>query len=222
MFQAGGGKRVYLFKNYALGFYKDSDLYKRSQESYQANANQLVFPFAKVVSWNDYFELVIMQRIHGNHFSDKEHDDLVIQLLFEYAVESPIRSNDNGNCLYLQHGDVKRDNIIWVSEKEFVFIDLDNVSYKPFLYDVLKYCNHICMTLREIENAILSNKPSIIKIYKKANLEFDESKFVDSIFYGYVSLYASWGRFYGDLEFLNCDAIKNYPRTYELLQTLKL
>lgn len=52
------GERSYLFKNYALGFYKNSNLYKRSKKAYQANADQLVFSFAKVIRWNDYFESV--------------------------------------------------------------------------------------------------------------------------------------------------------------------
>lgn len=78
------------------------------------------------------------------------------------------------------------------------------------------------MTLGEIENTIKSNKSNIIKIYKRANLEFDEDNYIDSIFYRYVSLYASWGGFYRDLEFLYCEATKKYSRTYELLRTLKL
>ena len=143
-----------------------------------------------------------MQRIHGNHFSDIEHDDLVIRLLFEYAVESPIRSNDNGNCLYLQHGDVKRNNVLWINASNFVFIDIDNISYRPLLFDVLHYCAMAGMNLDEILSILDLHKSSIKKMFFRCDYCFDEN-YLDFVFYNYVLFFVRLGDCFDDVAFLS-------------------
>ena len=159
---------------------------------------------------------IIMERVNGDQHDDKEHDQLVISKLFEYAIESPMQKSETYEITYLQHGDVKRNNILWTNVNDFVFIDIDNISYRPLLFDVLHYCAMAGMNLDEVLKVLDLHKHSIKKLFLRCDICFGND-YLDLIFYDYTMFFVRLGDCYEDIAFLINGETDSYPRTEDLL-----
>lgn len=215
----GYGKDVFIFDDIVVGFYKRHEFFEMSKNNYQKHIKASVYPFVKVISFNDAEESVIMQKVIGVHYNDKKHDDYLIEKLFLYALESPICVSDNGEYTYLQHGDMKRENTIWTDENTFIFIDLDGTSYLPLFFDILHYCAMINMNLDEIINVIDSHLLIVKQVFGKFNLSI-YNNYLDFIFYYYALFFARLGDCFEDIAFLTDADLSAFPKTNGLLHSL--
>lgn len=216
----GFAKDLFLFKEYAVGYFKDYSLYIKAKTNYIDNIEYLVYPVVNILSFDDANCLVIMERIEGVQYEDRNHDYCVIKRLFEYALESPTKV-EKDEYSYLQHGDAKRNNIIWIDENNFVFIDLDNISYRPILFDVLHYCAMVNMSLDEIVLILNDNISLIEMLLSKFGLAFSEES-LDYIFYCYARFFIRLGDCYEDIDFLMHKKLDSFPKTEKLLSKLKV
>ena len=216
----GGGKNVFLCRKTAIGFYYTSEIYYRSKSRFQESYCDLAFPAVKVISFNNAFKSIKMERVYGEKYDDIKHDEIVIDRLFEFSITSPIKIREEGYPLILQHGDVKRENIIWTDDCSFVFIDLDNISYYPIFYDILHFCSCNNMRLDEICSVFYSHISEVRKVFERIGLPLDDS-FLDEIFYEYSTLYLSYGNFYRDVLFLVDGDMNNYPKTHTIIDKIK-
>ena len=215
----GLSKEVYKFNDYVAGFYKNRNRYLESKSNYYSYVDDLCYPVVDIIAFDDKNNCVIMDLVKGKQYKDKVHDKIIIEKLFEYAVDSPVNT-DNNELTYLQHGDAKRNNVIWIDEERFIFIDLDGVSYKPMLFDVLHYCAMAEMTLNDVEAILNSNKKTAERLFNRFKLCFDE-KTLDKVLFDYVMFFVRLGDCYEDIDFLFCGDTMKYPKTNELLDKIR-
>lgn len=215
----GYGKDIFIFSDIAVGFYKTHELFEKSKNNYQNYKQAFVYPAVKVLSFIDEDESVIMEKACGVQYRDKKHDDYLIDKLFLYALESPIFIKDNGECTYLQHGDMKRENTVWTDENKFIFIDLDGMSYLPLFFDILHYCAMIGMNLEEIIHVIESHGSIVGQVMGRFNFS-EENNYLDFIFYYYALFFTRLGDCFEDISFLLDADLSYFPMTYELLREM--
>lgn len=215
-YQYGFAKDLFLYKEYAVGFFKSVELYEKANKNYQNNKSVFPYSVVNVIGFDDESNSIIMERVNGVQYDDKEHDQLIISKLFEYAIESPIKKSEIYKITYLQHGDAKRNNIIWTSDSNFVFIDIDNISYRPLLFDVLHYCAMAGMGLDEILSVLDLHKNSIKKLFFRCDLCFDEN-YLDLVFYYYVLFFIRLDDCFEDMDFLIQGDLDLFPRTSSLI-----
>ena len=218
---SGYGKDIYIFKAYVVGYFKSTQQYLLARNNYRQFSDLFVYPVINNLVFNDRWETVRMERVIGKQFEDRMHDDIVINKLFEYALDSPYRVEKNGETTYLQHGDAKRGNIIWKDSQEFVFIDLDGISYLPVLFDILHYCAMAKMTYNDILNILESNITLIKELFEKCKLEYNNN-YLDYIFYHYSLYFFRLGNCYDDIAFLNIENTKSLPKTNALMGILNV
>jgi thiamine kinase-like enzyme len=158
-----------------------------------------------------------MSRVYGVTYQDQRHDSIVIKKLLLMATQAKNKQDKEGNLLYLQHGDANRANIIWTDESNFVFIDLDNISYYHPLLDVFHY---LCMAgydLDGIVDLLNQNHDLLKKVCIKSGIN-DMDNPLDTLFYRYVLHYLrNVGGCYEDFRFLTCENTLLYPQTNKLL-----
>lgn len=205
-YDSGEGKDIILLEDYAIGFYYEQRIYERAKRFYEEFKYKAALPFADIVSFCDTDRSVIMERINGIQYYDKEHICLVIDYLCRYAQTAPSIFKDNG-WRYLQHGDMQARNIIWTDDTDYVFIDLDNLGYHPLMYDVLHLCFSVNMSLRAITETIESNSEIIKVIFDRFGIDFNNN-YLDSIYFEYVNHYYKMGKFFEDI-------MTFYSRRYE-------
>ena len=215
----GYGKDIFIFSDIAVGFYKTHELFEKSKNNYQNYKQAFVYPVVKVLSFIDEDESVIMEKACGVQYCDKKHDDYLIDKLFSYALASPVIIKDNGECAYLQHGDIKRENTVWTDENKFIFIDLDGMSYLPLFFDILHYCSMIGMNLDEIIIVIESHGSIVGQVLSKFNIS-EENNYLDFIFYYYAVFFMRLGDCFEDISFLLDADLSCFPMTYELLRRM--
>ena len=138
-------------------------IYERAKKSYKEYESNGLLPVVDIIAFNDAHCSVTMKRINGAKYKDVQHMSIVIDFLFEYAKQALLFSKDNDEYLYFQHGDMKVDNIIWIDDTNYVFIDLDNMGYHPLLYDVLHLCYSLNLTLSNISEILEANSKKIQK-----------------------------------------------------------
>ena len=214
--KSGYAKDLFLYEEYAVGFFKNVELYEKANKNYQNNISDFPYSVVNVIGFDDERNSIVMERVNGVQYDDKEHDQLIISRLFEYAIESPIKKSEIFKKTYLQHGDAKRNNIIWTSDSNFVFIDIDNISYRPLLFDVLHYCAMADMDLEEVLSTLDLHKSSIKELFLKCDLCFNES-YIDSVFYYYVLFFIHLDDCFEDIDFLIQGDLGLFPRTSSLI-----
>ena len=198
----GSDKYIVLLDECVVAFFKSEYLYNRAKESYLRYKNKIVYPIAKTIGFDDNNRTVIMERIYGRQYHDRDHDMMVISELFKYALLSPIKKDCGEKCYYLQHSDAWRDNIIWQNDSSFVFIDTDLFSYKPLLFDIIYYCEMSGMSLEEIVLILTDNYCYFEKIYKRFNLTVD-TNFLDLVFYDFAYEFIRMGNYLNNINFCN-------------------
>ena len=215
----GSDKYVIILSDIVVGFYKSDYLFQRAKNSFQLS-NDLPYPTVRIDGFNDEKKSIIMQKAIGNKYGDRLHDSIVINKLFEYACMSPIRVDQNGKGLYLQHRDAWRQNIVWLDDKDFVFIDLDTIGYGPLFFDIIYYCSMTReMTLNEISSIIVNKKEYIKRIYKRFDIKVDNN-FLDEIFYRYALVFVNQGKYLNNLDFLLHGNTIKYEKTNRLLSNM--
>ena len=215
-FACGAGKIVLFFDNYICGFYKRKTLYIEAKNNYR-NVKELSYPHLGKCSFNDENLSITMPKIPGKSFFDSFHDKIIIDFLFEQLKVLPkIKAHDK--IQILQHGDCKRENIIWTDEESFFFIDLDGCKYLPILFDFIHYCANIHLTFENMI-AILQDRAQFIM--DSIGYCCDNNTLIDDILEGYLMFYEKIGCCYGDFDFFCFENTAEYKKTVEVLTRLR-
>ena len=216
-FEAGCSKEILLFEKYVVGFFKDNGLcsYEQAKNNYVNHIEKLNYPTVSIIGFDDDSKSVIMQRINGNCYCDRKHDLMVISKLFECTLSLPFHI-EKGQYFMLQHGDAKRNNIVWIDENRFFFIDLDGVSYKPLYFDILHYCASANMNSNEIIGIFYNHLSFVKKLYGRIGSRFDND-YLDNILYNYAMFYVRLDDCFEDIDFLIQGDLDLFPRTSSLI-----
>jgi len=218
-FGVGQGKVVLMTDKNAYGFYDAENGYYHSKRNYEKNYSSFNYPCVTNVTFIDSLKCIVMDKVQGISYNDLLHDKLIIKKLLELQVASSTIINPNGEVLFLQHGDANRANIIWV-DNEPIFIDLDNIGYYPPLLDIIHYCCSV-YDLLELETSLNENDELVRKICDRVGIE-TTGNYLDDLFYRYVNHYIKMNCCFEDFKIFTLDNTKNYPRTNELLQSIKI
>jgi hypothetical protein len=208
---------VLLIDEKAYGFYYTQNGYKQSKQNFERNGSAFNYPCITNVSFDDNYLCVKMSRVYGVTYHDQCHDAIVIKKLLLMETLSDSKRDKEGNLLFLQHGDANRANIIWTGESDFVFIDLDNISYYPPLLDVFHY---LCMAGYDLDGIVdlLNQNHALLKeVCIKSEINYMDNP-LDTLFYRYVLHYLrNVGGCYEDFRFLSRENTLLYPKTNKLL-----
>ena len=218
-YKYGFAKDLFLYEKHAVGFFKKVEFYEKAKMNYQNYYSGFPYSVVNVIGFDDERKTIVMEKVNGVQYDDKEHDQLVVDKLFEYALESPIYKSKSYGITHLQHGDAKRNNVLWINASNFVFIDIDNISYRPLLFDVLHYCAMAGMNLDEILSILDLHKSSIKKMFFRCDYCFDEN-YLDFIFYNYVLFFVRLGDCFDDVAFLSERDISSFPNTNKLISNI--
>lgn len=215
----GSGKIVLLRKTTAHGYFLKKEKYfdfKRRYIDYCAFFN---YPCTRIISFEDKDKCVEIERIYGKVYTDKNHNLLVVELLLDRAINAKIKVDSDNYTYFLQHGDVKPDNIIWENTESLRFIDLDGVDYYPPLFDLLHYLSSVRYSFPEIIEVLNQYEKTIKQICMLARIDTGESM-IDMLLYRFLLFYKKLGAFFGDFHFLTIDNTVNYPKTNTLLLSM--
>lgn len=209
-----------LMDDTAYGFYYTHNGYKQSKRNYELNCSAFNYPCVTNMSFDDRRQCVKMSRVYGVTYRERYHDGIVIRQLLYLALTAASKQDAEGNLLYLQHGDANRTNIIWRNMDDFVFIDLDNISYYPPLLDVFHY---LCMAgydLAGIVNLLKENWSLMEQVCIKVGVDCTDNP-LDILFFRYVTHYLkNVGGCYEDFQFLTCENTQDYPETNQILRQI--
>ena len=219
-FNHGMGKIVLFTKEYAYGFYEIPQLYQRAKNNFDNNYDLFNYPCVPILGFNDDKELIVMKNLKGRFFADCIHDEIIVQGLLHYNLDSAVKENEYKEVFFLQHGDAKYDNIIW-NKDSFMFIDLDGIQFLPPLFDFFYYLNSRGYSLKDIERFIEKYNALANRIYKKANI-LDNSNPLDILLYRYVLQFKKWGGYFENFSFLTHSRLSDYPITGKLLKDMQI
>lgn len=216
-FGLGKGKVVLLTMDKAYGFYDSKEHYLKAKKNYLRNYYSFNYPCVKIYGFEDSRNMIVMERIKGKSIYDSEHDEMIVTSLLKFEISSKSCLSEDNEVLFLQHGDVKCANIIWIND-DYRFIDLDNLDFLPPLFDVFHY-----LAGYKLEDVIIileKNIELIKEICKKADIDL-QSNIFDNLFCRYVAQYKKWGCCYSDFDYLNTEyTYRNYPLTANLLKSI--
>ena len=216
-FGLGKGKVVLLTMDKAYGFYDSKGLYLKAKKNYLRNYNSFNYPCVKIYGFEDSHNMIVMERIKGKPIYDSEHDEIIVTSLLKFGVSSESRLSEDNEVLFLQQGDAKCSNIIWIND-DYRFIDLDNLDFLPPLFDVFHYLAGY--KLEDVIAILEKNMEFIKEICKRANIDV-HSNLLDILFSKYVAQYKKWGECYSDFNFLNTDYTYKYlPQTANQLKSI--
>ena len=217
-FNYGGEKIIIFLNDKAFSFFKDKSTYLFAKKNWNKYSSSITFPAISISYFDDKKRMNESVAICGNVFRDKMHDLLAVEKMIDFAVTA---SFDCREHLYLQHGDSKRGNLIWVNDNRFVFADLDGIRFYPALFDVLHYLNGANYSFEEIIDILKTHNEKINIIFN--NVYCDVSKnHLDDVFFDYVSFLSAHKTRFWEFRFLITDKISNYKKTHKLLKTLQM
>lgn len=216
-FGLGKGKVVLLTMDKAYGFYDSISLYQKAKKNFLKNYCSFNYPCVKIYGFDDSRSLIVMERVKGKSIYDSEHDEIIVTSLLKFGVSSESRLSEDNEVLFLQQGDAKCSNIIWIND-DYRFIDLDNLDFLPPLFDVFHYLAGY--KLEDVLVILEKNIDLIKEICKRANID-SHSNLLDILFSKYIAQYRKWGECYGDFNFLNTDyTFKYLPLTANQLRSI--
>ena len=174
-FQNQGCKKQMVVKgsNYTYCFYKDKESFLEAKSSYDKYAHLINYPLAKIFGFYEKNLCCKMETIYG-YESSPHNRETIFNYLIGYAANSKV-IHQEGWYYSLQHGDVKDQNIIFESENNFRFIDLDSIGPKPIFYDVVEYLVLTNYPFDKFLELLKNNKSSLIICLKNIGLDYDYS-----------------------------------------------
>lgn len=136
IYHRGTYKKCLCDKKSVIAYCPNDDIYTMNRKNYLEFSKDFPYPFAKTFYFDDINHLICSEYIKGNSGRDREHLLLWATKILKLAKSAKHYFNDN-TLYYVQHGDAWFDNIIWIDERNFVYIDLDRIGYWPALYDLI-------------------------------------------------------------------------------------
>lgn len=218
-FAAGNGKAIILTQNKAIGFYFEQVAYDSAKRNFVLCYPLFNYPCVKGITFYEKQKCITMDRLNGVCYEDREHDKIIVRDLLSFSTYANMRTTPDGIVKFLQHGDAKRDNIIWNGDN-YEYLDLDNINYYPPLSDVFHYLCVAGYTLNETVSMLKNNMDAVKTVCSRAKIDSDN--LIDELLCGYVSHYKRTNCNFEDLRFLRCSGIKDFPKTNELLKTMGL
>lgn len=221
--ELGGGcaKVIFFNQNYAYGFYKSKREYFDAKQRYLEFSPLFTYPSIKE-SFIDQYQCVVMDRVRGKLLCDDEHNQILLRKMLGFAIYAPIKRDPIYGILYLQHGDVYPNNVLW-DKQTFLFIDLDSISFYPPLFDIFRFLVTFAgMTeLTSIINLLNENPKELKAIFEKAEIVTQDNPW-DILLYNYLLFYYRTGRKedYVDFRFLTIENTVDFPKTNKLLRTI--
>lgn len=143
----GTYKKCILLGDVLYSFCLDKSIYERNKRNYLQISDFFPYPFAKTLSFDDDKQLICVEYVVGKTFNDREHLIRWAKCVLNDSCKAKSETR-NGVTYYIQHGDAWYQNIIWYSETDFKFIDLDNIGMWPAFYDLI-----LCLTVSFGSNA---------------------------------------------------------------------
>lgn len=135
-FFQGTYKEVFCTESCVVSYCKNTDIYFMNKNNYLRYSCVFPYPYAKSFSFDDKKQMICSEYIKGITYCDINHlviwarDVIKIMRKTDYIIK-------NNTAYFIQHGDAWFGNIIWTSEKSYVYIDLDRIGYWPALYDII-------------------------------------------------------------------------------------
>ena len=93
------------------------------------------------------------------------------------------------------------------------------MQYLPPLFDVFHFLGNY-YDLHDIVELIKKHNDILYEICRLADIDSDANP-LDSFFVKYVEQYKRWGVCFSDFNFLEDDYVSNFPKTADLLRTIK-
>lgn len=134
-------KTILLGENNAFYFFKNLDNYNDVKRRILSLSSSLGFEIMRS-EFLDNHALLISNIVEGKQFKDEGHLSKLMTNLFSlYNAERKdvgerLIDGVDGHVLFMvQHGDCHLGNVFW-SSNSFSLIDLDDINYYPFFYDI--------------------------------------------------------------------------------------
>ena len=207
---------VAITSQYAYCFYESGNLscfYWNVKSNYTSFLELINYPTIRPVCFYDNFLLIKTNIIIGSPNTSTK-DEYILKNLLMYALTADSKK-DGDRVLYLQHGDVKDDNILWINDSDFIFIDLDFIGYKSILYDCIHFLFSRFYSMKSIEDFFNRNKREIRSLLLRFQIEFN-SQTIDRIMSEYV-MYT----FPIDRKKIRKIINENYPITLRTLEKMQ-
>ena len=189
-FDSGLGKTVLLLEDFVVCISRNKKQYNFIKHNYCNYSEDFVYPYAKILSFNDRELTFIMEKAKGINHQDNVHDKIIIKKLIDYSIKSPFIVDDYK--MYIQHVDVTRNNVFFQSDDEIKFIDIDNISYKPVFFDIIHFASHY-YDANELLNFLLENDDLLTKALSKFGYNGKNIfKKLDIVFSEYIRYYKNY------------------------------
>ena len=214
-FDYGMEKIVILSQDFVYAFFNKRESYKISKDSFVAYYKLFNYPCVQGLNYADSKKCLIMNKVEGEVKISYHYDISLIESLCKYLLNAHTIINMKNEVLFLQHGDVKRENVLW-DKKEHCFIDLDCLGYFPPFFDVLHYLEYAKYSLKDIISFLQYNYEVLIEICKRANIN-TEQNCLDEIFYKYLLLYKENSLCLEDIKVFKSEEIKDFPKSFEIV-----
>lgn len=144
------GKTVFLYDDYVVSFYDRRGI--EWLNNINKYSDRLPYPISAYLWIDCEKNFAIAQRVKGRELNDQTHIVTLANAMLESLSESEfvrnaaygefdiqLKENDLADiCSCVQHGDASKHNVLWLSDTEFRFIDLDGIMLYPLCYDFFR------------------------------------------------------------------------------------
>ena len=217
-FVSGTTKRVFYYKDKVFLFYKLNFPNRNQIKIFLQNYKDFNYKKPKIIEIDKRCHLMVCERIKGKQYYDKKHNERIQRFLFSNCGKAFVNKLDNSNTTFLSYGDAKPENIIWVGNEAY-FVDLDDIGYRPFLFDFIHFSICIGLTLSEILLYIKNHFDLILDLIISFKMPSNVDEFIDYILYQYFNWYLKNNiKQKGDYDFLYNKEIEKYKMTYNLVK----
>ena len=214
-FFKGSRKMVIPIGNKILNITYKRKQYNKLKNNYILYHSDLSFAYPKIIQFNDKNCTFVQERVYGKSFRDSAHDKITMDYILKYSLKSKI---DREKRMMLQHGDAWRENILF-TQNGICMIDLDQISYRPILFDLILFSASIRMNAKALCSYLLENGNAIDRIANKFDLFITPPRLLDYIFSNYVDYCKKRNRIKNNYVFLDGLDDLHFPLTKEKLHT---
>lgn len=193
---------------YAFSFNKNN--YFEIKKRYEEFNELLKYKKIKILEFNDNFQYIKMELAKGIRFQDSDHKQKILDYLFSTVPYNKM-IEENGIILSVQHGDTTWGNIVW-DNKDFRFIDLDSIGYKPFLFDIIYFASLNLNGLKTIVTYCEKYKEILNNCLKNFDSEFDKNV-LDKYLNQYVLYWKDFSNFSLVVPWKKDPLLEDFPLT---------
>ena len=214
-FSKGYNKLVLMLHDECICIPYNTLLYIHVRDRCAFLSSFIPYNVAPVFHFDDNNSTYKQKKIDGIHLNDKKHFEIMIKTILESAVVSPSNYLDK---TYLQHGDFKPQNILWIGN-DYILIDIDDLSFYPILFDFFHFCAISQIDALETIALLEANSDLVNLILNKFDMSYS-IKSIDYIACKYIEYFRRVNPFWkiDDYIFLKKLKKSEYPKTAKALE----